>query len=105
MIRDFVVRAADTSSIATISDFGTIFERIVSYVLGLAGIVLFVLLLVSGFKFITSGGDPKAVEGARKTLTSAIAGLIIILVAYIILVIITTLTGVDVTTFNVLIPS
>jgi hypothetical protein len=95
----------DTSSIATISDLGNIFERVVGYVLGLAGIVLFVLLLVSGFKFITSGGDPKAVEGARKTLTSAIAGLIIILVAYLILVLITNITGVNVTNFSILIPS
>lgn len=85
---------------ATISDLGTVFSNVVSYALGFAGIVLFVLLIVGGFKFITSGGDPKAVESARKTITSAIAGLIIILVSYLILVLISNITGVDVTKFN-----
>jgi hypothetical protein len=89
---------------ATISDLGGLFERVVTYALGFAGIVLFILLIVGGFKFITSGGDPKAVEGARKTLTSAIAGLAIILVAYLILVLISNVTGVDVTKFNIVLP-
>jgi len=89
------------SDIAKISDLGILFERVVSFTLGFAGIVLFILLIIGGFKYITSGGDPKAVEGARKTLTSAIAGLIIILVSYLILVLIYKITGVDVTKFNV----
>lgn len=87
--------------IATISDLGDLFKNVVSYALGFAGIVLFILLIIGGFKFITSGGDPKAVEGARKTLTSAIAGLVIIIISFLILVLITKITGVDVTKFNV----
>lgn len=87
--------------VAKISDLGILFERVVGYALGLAGIVLFILLIIGGFKFITSGGDPKAVEGARKTLTSAIAGLVIILVSYLVLVLISNITGVDVTGFRI----
>lgn len=90
--------------VATIADLGGLFRNVVSYALGFAGIVLFILLLVAGFKYITSGGDPKAVEGARKTLTSAIIGLIVILISYLILVLIRTITGVDVTKFNITIP-
>ena len=91
-------------SVARISDLTGLFQRIVSLALGFAGIVLFVLLIVSGFKFITSGGDPKAVEGARKTLTYAIGGLIVILVSYLILVLIKNITGVDVTNFSAVLP-
>jgi hypothetical protein len=87
--------------IATIADLGTLFQRIVSFALGFAGIVLFILLIIGGFRFITSGGDPKAVEGARKTLTSAIAGLVIMLVSYLILILISNITGVNVTIFNI----
>lgn len=86
---------------AKISDLATVFENVVKYALGFAGIVLFILLIMGGFKYITSGGDPKAVEGAKKTLTSAIIGLVLILVSYLILVLITNITGVDVTKFNV----
>lgn len=89
---------------AKISDLGTIFENVVRLALGFAGIVLFLLLIVGGFKYMTSGGDPKAVEGAKKTLTYAIGGLIVILLSYLILVLISTITGVDVTKFNVVLP-
>jgi len=89
---------------AKISDLGGLFERIVSFALGFAGIVLFLLLIVGGFKYITSGGDPKAVEGAKKTLTYAIGGLVVILLSYLILVLITNITGVDVTKFNISLP-
>jgi hypothetical protein len=94
----------NASGIATISNLTCVFGRVVEYALGLAGIVLFILLIVGGFRFITSGGDPKAVEGARKTLTSAMAGLFIILISYLILVLITKITGVDVTEFKIMLP-
>jgi TRAP-type C4-dicarboxylate transport system permease small subunit len=89
------------SDVAHISDLAGLFQNVVQAVLGLAGIVLFILLLSGGFKYITSGGDPKAVEGAQKTLTYAIGGLIVILVSYLILVLIRTITGVDVTQFKI----
>lgn len=89
------------SEIATISDLATIFTNLVRAILGFAGITLFVLLLVGGFKYITSGGDPKAVEGAQKTLTYAIGGLIVLLLSYLVLVLIKEITGADVTNFNI----
>jgi glucose uptake protein GlcU len=90
--------------VATIADLSGVFKNVVGYALGFAAIVLFILLLVGGFKFITSGGDPKAIEGAKKTLTSAIIGLVVILVSYLILVLIKNITGVDVTNFNIVLP-
>ena len=94
----------DPSGIATINNLGCLFERIVSYALGFAGIVLFILLIIGGFRYITSGGDPKAVEGARKTLTSAVTGLVLVLVSFIIMLLISAITGVDVTVFNISLP-
>jgi len=91
-----------TNGIATIGNLDCIFANVVKSLLGFAGIILFILLLVGGFKYITSGGDPKAVEGAQKTLTYAIGGLLLILVSYIILVLIKQITGVDVLNFSVL---
>lgn len=90
-----------STGIATIADFGCVFQNFVTSLLGLAGIVLFIMLLFGGFKYITSGGDPKAVESAQKTLTYAIGGLIVILLSYLILVFIKEITGANVTEFNV----
>lgn len=45
-------------------------------------VAAFVWLILGGLKFITSGGDPKAVEGARSQITWGIIGLVVILCAY-----------------------
>lgn len=84
-----------------LSDLTGIFENAVGAILSLAGIVLFVLLITGGIKYITSGGDPKAVEGAKKTITYAIGGLLVILLSYLILVLIENITGAKVTQFKI----
>lgn len=89
---------------ASFLDLETVFGNVVKSALALAGVVLFVLLIVGGLKYITSGGDPKAAEGAQKTITYAIGGLIIILLSYLILVLIYKITGVDVTQFKIVQP-
>jgi len=86
---------------ATLQDLEGVFSNVIKIILGIAGIVFFILLLLAGFKFITSGGDPKALESAQKTLTYAIGGLVVILLSYLILVLIKTITGVDVTIFKI----
>lgn len=59
------------------------------------------MFLIGGFKYLTSGGDPKALEGAKGTLTHAILGLIVLVFAFLILVIIQAVTGVNVTQFRI----
>jgi hypothetical protein len=59
------------------------------------------MLIMGGFKFITAGGDPKAIEGAKKTLTYAIMGIVLVALSFLILQFISTFTGVDVTQFKI----
>lgn len=87
--------------VAKLQDFEGVFENIVTVVLGFGGVVLFIMLLMGGFKFITAGGDPKAIEGAKKTLTYAIGGIVLIALSFLILRFISTFTGVDVTQFKI----
>ena len=86
---------------AQISDLEVVFENIIAVALGFAGIVLFIMLLVGGFKYLTSGGDPKAVQGAKSTVTVAIGGMILIALAFLILKFIEIFTGAPVTDFNI----
>ncbi len=86
---------------AQLSELSGLFSRAVGAIISLAGIVLFVLLVSGGIKYITSGGDPKAIDGAKKTITYAIGGLLIILLSYLILVLIGKITGADVTHFKI----
>lgn len=86
---------------AQLSDLEVVFKNIVNAILGFAGIAFFVLLLIGGFKYLTSGGDPKAIEGAKKTITYAIGGLLVVVLSFLILKLIHALTGVDVTQFKI----
>lgn len=82
-------------------DLVDIFGNAIGIVVAIAGIVLFVMLVLGGFKYLTSGGDPKGIEQARGTLTYAIAGVALLAIAWLILLFIKTFTGVEVTVFNI----
>lgn len=53
-------------------------SSIIRWGLGLIGIVLFVIILVSGFRYATAGGDSKKAEDAIGSITSAVIGLFIV---------------------------
>lgn len=59
-------------------------SRVVNYVLGFVGIVLIVILIYGGFLYLTSAGNEKQIETAKKVLTYAIIGMVIIFASYII---------------------
>lgn len=97
----YLLAAADTDQPATLRQLETLFSRVVSAAVSLSVIALFVMLLIGGFKFLTSGGDPKALEGAKKTLTYAIGGLVLITLSYLIMRLIQEVTGANITTFSI----
>lgn len=66
---------------------GTLF----GIILGLSGGIALLLIIFSGYKLMTSQGNPEKVQGAKETLTSAIVGLLFIIFSLVILQII----GVD----------
>jgi hypothetical protein len=52
---------------------------------GVGGGIAFLLILYAGFVITTSSGDPKKLQGGRELLTSAIAGLLLLIFAIFIL--------------------
>ncbi len=87
--------------VATIKGLEAVFENVISVALAFAGIVLFVMFLMGGFRYLTAGGDAKAVEAAKGTLTHAILGLVVLILAWIIIQFIEVLTGVNLSTFRI----
>lgn len=87
--------------VATIKGLECAFSNFISVILAFAGIILFLMLVAGGFRYLVSGGDPKAVESARGTLTQAIVGLVVLVLAFLILKLIEAITGVPVTQFRV----
>ncbi len=59
-----------------------IFARLVHSAMGFVGIVMVLMILWSGWLFMTSGGDDDQTKRAKMTFFNAIIGLIIMLSAY-----------------------
>jgi hypothetical protein len=73
------------NGVATLRCLPVVFHNTVSGFLLFLGAVALFLIIYSGFKLITSGGDPKQVEAARKIMTYAIMGAVVILSSFFIL--------------------
>lgn len=87
---------------ATIQCLAPMFERVVQGILALAGVALFVMLVIGGYNFLLSGGDQKKLEMAKGTITGALLGLVIMVIAFLIINTIATFTGVTtITEFNI----
>lgn len=93
--------AGPTGDVATLKGLEAIFYNVVAVVLAIAGIVLFIMLIIGGFKYMSAGADQQKTQAARQTLTYAIIGLVVIVSAFLILRLIENLTGVPITTFRV----
>lgn len=64
------------------SDLPTLVGAIINVLLGVLGIVFVVLVVYAGFLYLTSQGESKNVDKAKKLLTQSVIGLVIIVAAY-----------------------
>lgn len=85
---------------ALLSDLPKYFGNILEAMIPLIGFLAFIMVLVGGFKILTSGGDPKGMAGGKQTITLAVAGIALSIISWLILVVIKNVTGVDVTQFK-----
>lgn len=92
---EIVKDCIDSSGVPTLQCIPAVFQNIVTAALVFAGIVAVIIVILSGIKFITSSGDPKQVEGAKKTMTFAIIGLIIIFLSFTVIKVIGVITGAE----------
>lgn len=72
---------------------GDIISKILPYVFTGAGFALLIYLILGAFQFLTSGGDPKAVEAARNKITNAIIGFVIIFAAFLLIKVLENILG------------
>ncbi len=59
-------------------------QKIINYVLGIVGAVAVLIIIYSGFVYMTSRGNEKQIESAKNSLTYAIVGLVVIFASIII---------------------
>jgi cytochrome bd-type quinol oxidase subunit 2 len=66
------------------SSVDTIIKNVVNVLSVVVGIVAVIMIIVGGFRYITSAGNPEGAKSARNTILYAIIGLVIVALAQII---------------------
>lgn len=79
--------------VATIGGLECLMQIALQYIVGFVAIGVLVMLVIGGYKLLTSGGDPKGVEGGKNVITYAIMGLVIALLSVFIINFIAQFTG------------
>jgi len=75
--------------------FATIVQGLIGFMLIIAALVFFFMLVFGGIRWIASGGDKAQTEAARNQITAALVGLVIVFAAWAIVQLIGTFFGVE----------
>ena len=73
--------AYDSIGLST-SDPRDVVANIIKVVLGFLGTIAVVLIIVAGFQWMTAAGNEDKIGKAKKIMTAAVSGLVIVLMAY-----------------------
>lgn len=84
----------NAKDVATISCIPAIFSNLVSFILAFAGLFGLSILILGGYKYMNSAGDPKKLEGARGNLTYGTIGILIVFFSFLIIRLLSDFTGV-----------
>ena len=82
----------------------TIISSIVSVFTIFAGLAFLIYFIIGALAWITSAGDPQKLEIAKGRMSTAVIGLIVVVISFPIVYIIGQLTGFDIINFDALIP-
>ena len=82
---DRCVGSGEFASVAKIQGFECLFANVLQIITVVAGLVFFGMFIVGGFKYLTSGNDPKKTASASSTLTLAIIGVVGVIASWLIL--------------------
>jgi uncharacterized membrane protein YuzA (DUF378 family) len=73
--------AAGCDGTAASTKISSLVNDIVNLISVIVGIAAVIMIIIAGFKYITSGGDTSKVASAKSTLVYAIVGLVIVALA------------------------
>jgi len=79
---DVGITYAEGTGLSNSQDIRVIIAKIIRIVIGFLGIIAVGLIIYAGWLWMSSGGNEEKVEQAKKTLTNAVIGLIIIIASF-----------------------
>lgn len=98
-VSGFICRIRAAAATGVVSGFetpGGIISEAFPYIFGIAGLILFVMLVWGAFEIMLGAATPKSAESGKNRITSALIGFIILLSAYWIAQIIQVIFGIEI---------
>lgn len=68
--------------ITKLSDALILVSNVISILMLVAGFVAIAFIIIGGFTYITSSGDPSGIKKAKETIVNAVVGLVIAMVSF-----------------------
>lgn len=87
----FVLAAPVLAADGNVGQVENFIRSVIKVIAGLAGLIATGFFVVGGFTYITSSGNPEQLDRAKRTLTWSAVGLAIVIAAFVISNIVTTL--------------
>lgn len=78
------------------SNFGSLTSSIVAVLISASFIIAIFFIIIGGLKIVTASGDMKKIQAAQGTITYAIIGLVVTVLAFVILQLIQYFFGADI---------
>jgi len=79
LLTPFLTTAITFSNPLTATSFIDLIEKLSEFIFLIAIFIVPILIIIAGFYFLTSGGDPQKVSQAKKILLYTIIGLVVVL--------------------------
>jgi hypothetical protein len=76
------LKTAGSPHAETFSTPGGIISRLLQFAFPLAGMILFVMIVVGGFQILSGGGSPEAMKAGQERVTMAIVGFLLLFASY-----------------------
>ncbi len=70
-------------------------SNIINGIFALSAVAAIILIILSGIRFLISGGDPEKVARAKKSLYYSIIGFVVVLSSFLILRVVSFITGAE----------
>lgn len=92
-VDDCWVACLGGGDIAKLECLVCVFQALVNVAVRVGGLLVLVMFLIGGFKHLTAGGDAKKAAAAWNTLTFAVLGLVLMILAWFIMLFLARFTG------------
>ncbi len=78
------INAPVSSNFSSVSGILGFVSEVLNWLIGFSAVVAVIMIVYSGFLFMTAAGDPEKISNGQKALTAAVIGLVIVFLAKVI---------------------